>query len=327
MKLISLHVLEQIMTATKAHMRLAITSVTAVAVLGAGIGSSYAQMCDAELVNALKTRISNYDKLVETSTLSTHYCSSSGSNLGIDLGGMIDAVPVGASVNRQTMQKACQSKDESYLRIHHKEFEMSYLSDAALDACVGGLTYKARRTTDEQSIIVSIGYIPNVTPEFAVFESFEYPKEAVVCKKIPKKGTVLFNKSESFTCDIIDSHRDINLTLRTRKHGARTLTIPRVPVIEIIQANWSFNVGCGNMGSCFSCFNELGSFGPEISCAVSGDPCKSGKDMDGAKRKLYCAARMFSTYKVVDGKYAVIENVELPISMRPTIIPLVTKPK
>lgn len=318
---------EQMAAAFKSHTYLAFTFLTAIATLGAGISPSHAQVCDAELVNALKTRIHNYDRLVETRTLSTHYCNSSSSTSAYNLGGMVDAMPVGGSVNRQSMQQACMDRNETYLLDHHKEFEMSYLPDAALEVCKGGLTFKAQRTSDEQWINVNIGYVPTDTAKFAKFDSFVYPKNALSCPDLPKRNTTIYRDSIKFTCKIIDRHQTINLTLKTKKNASKTLSIPRAPVKDTKWAQWSFTVGCGHMGSCFQCENEFGIVGPMIQCAVSNDPCRSGRDYDGSSRKRYCAARFYRSYTVIDRQYAVIDNLEEPIGNRPTIIALPTPSK
>lgn len=291
-------------------------------VMAAATNPSFAQVCDAQLINALKTRIRNYDHLVETRTLSTHYCSAASSASGINFGGAFEGVPIGGAVNLQSMQNACQTKNETYFYEHHKEFEMSYVSDAALALCKKGLSFSAQRNQEETTISVRINFEPDATAEFARLNRFDYTKDAMVCKNVPKRGARLFK--EEFTCDITNPHKTINITLNTIKHGSRSLQIPRSPVKETKIPSWSFVVGCGNMGWCFQCQNEFGKVGPQISCDVGNDPCLGGRDTYGASRRSYCAARFYPTYSVFDKKYAVIYNREDPVEHRPTIVDLVT---
>jgi len=270
-------------------------------------------MCEADLVNALKTRIHNYDHLKESRSLSTHYCTASQSDSRLGLSMIVEGIPASGTVNRQTMENACQGHDEQYLLDHHQQFEASYISDAALQLCKGGLTFKAQRESEE-SISVAIGFIPTESPEFAVVEAFHFSADAANCVDPPQKGTLIFHKSINFNCHITNIHKAIVLTLKTKKHGDRVLSIPRVPVSETVKPKWEFFVKGGPMGTKFQCTNEFGTVGGDIPCEVSNSPCEN--DPDGTKRKLYCGAAYYREYKVIDGHTAVIDDIQHGRSVR-----------
>ena len=299
--------------ASNPHILVAARLLTALTMLACTIDPSHAEMCEPDLVNALKTRIHNYDHLKESRSLSTHYCTASQSDWRLGLSMIVDGIPANSTVNRQTMENACQGHDEQYLLDHHQEFETSYISDAALELCKGGLTFKAQRKS-EKSISVAIGFIPTETPEFAVFEAFEFSADAVNCVDLPQKGTQIFNKSINFTCKITNIHNDIDLKLKTEKHGSRVLSIPRVPVSETVKPKWEFFVKGGNAGNKFQCTNEIVTVGGDIPCEVSNSPCEN--DPDGTKRKLYCGAAYYREYKVIDGNTAVINDTQHGRSVR-----------
>lgn len=299
--------------ASNPHILVAARFLTALTMLACTIAPSHAEMCEADTLNALKTRIHNYDHLKESRSLSTHYCTASQSDSRLGLSMIVDGIPANGTVNRQSMENACQGHDEQYLLDHHQVFEASYISDAALELCKGGLTFKAQRKSEE-SISVAIGFIPTETPEFAVFEAFEFSTDAVNCADLPQKGTLIFHKSMNFNCHITNVHKDIDLTLKTTKHGNRVLSIPRVPVSETVKPKWEFFVKGGNMGTKFQCTNEFGTVGGDIPCEVSNNPCE--KDPDGTKRKLYCGAAYYREYKVIDGNTAVINDTQHGRSVR-----------
>ena len=176
---------------------------------------SAAQVCDASLIEALKTKYTHVSSSVIDKALYQAACTKSQTSDSIDASiNIMDVANIGFGGDGKTVRQACYTKDYTFFAQHSAELTTSFLPKSAIQQltnCFGGLTFSA--TTKDALITITARYVNLETrnptnakplawvPDNALIEcKGELTKPGIItaggqlaiCKRDPKQRVIVY---------------------------------------------------------------------------------------------------------------------------------------
>lgn len=261
--------------------------------------------CDATILNALRTKYDGLENKTISESLYHLACSSSSSNKEAKFGIKRTDFALDSGFKSKSTSETCETKDYQYYEQNKYQIAYSFVPEQAILACVGGLSFTAKSEPSSNTIVVRAAYVNNVNTKPLKVKEIQVPDDTMVkCRDPWPKGTEISPQGTLFQCERLKND-SLTFLLKTEdNHGDRSITLPRVPIYESGEIEWSHIVDTSYTTPTSDFFYKCKITNRDIlvgswqDCRTIGVCHKTSSE----KMATWCNTRWGSTYHLRDGE-------------------------